>query len=51
MNQLIALILIVAVWAGLLAAYVACERIRRRASRDRLLRSIERWRVKSEAAQ
>lgn len=45
MNQAIALILILAVWAALMAAYIAWERIRDRRKRDRFDRQITRYRA------
>lgn len=45
LNQFIALVLILAVWAALLAAYISYERIKKRGNRERFLRSLERWRV------
>lgn len=43
MDQFIALVLIVAIWAGLMAGYIAWERIRDKRKRNRFERQLRRW--------
>jgi hypothetical protein len=45
MNQFIALALIVWIFAMLLTAYLAYERIKAKRKRERFERSLYRWRI------